>query len=181
MTDYLLIGEIIKPQGIRGEVKLHAESEDMSRYERLSDIYIKNGEEFDHRHVIKGRANDGFAYLQIEGITDRNTAEQMRGCLVYVQRSDAIALEKGKYFICDLIGCKAVDMEGNEIGILRDIQSPNAYSDVYVFDTSRGEMMMPALKKAIRDINVECKQIILDAKVLDEVALWPDSQEVRED
>ncbi|MBQ8095206.1 MAG: 16S rRNA processing protein RimM [Clostridia bacterium] len=180
-TQYLLIGEIIKPQGIKGELKLRAESEDMSRYGRLKEIYLKKEDRFEKRHVIKGRAAGGFAYLQIEGVSDRNAAEDMRGQMVYVERSDAIALESGKHFICDLIGCTAYDEHGNQIGVLRDVQQPNAYCDVYVFDTERGEMMMPALSRAICDVNVDQGKMVLKSDVLEEIALWPDSQEVHDD
>ena len=181
MMQYLLIGEVIKPQGVRGEIKLRAESEDMSRYDRLQNVYVKNGEQFIQKRVLKGRANNGFAYLQIEGITDRNAAEMLRGKLIYVDRCDAIVLEKGKHFICDLIGCEAYDEKGSRIGILSDIQHPNPYYDIYVFNTFRGEMMMPALNRAIRKVDVLSKRMVLDAAVLEEIALWPDSQEVRED
>ena len=34
--EYLQIGEIVRPQGIRGEVKLRAMTEDMSRYARVA-------------------------------------------------------------------------------------------------------------------------------------------------
>ena len=41
---YLQIGEIVKPQGIRGEVKLRAMTSDMSRYARLETVYfLENG------------------------------------------------------------------------------------------------------------------------------------------
>ena len=39
--EYLQIGEIVRPQGIRGEVKLRAMTEDMSRYARLESVFLK--------------------------------------------------------------------------------------------------------------------------------------------
>lgn len=180
-TQYLLIGEIVKPQGIKGELKVRAESEDKTRYSRLKTVYLKENDRYIEKRVLSGRANGDFAYLQLEGITDRNMAESLRGMLVYVDRSEAISLEDGKYFICDLIGCKAKDEKGQEIGTLTDIQSPNPYTDVYVFMTERGEMMMPALRSVIRSVDVDAGVIVLDSNVLQEIALWPDSPEVRDD
>ena len=181
MNQYLLIGEVLKPQGIRGELKLRAESEDITRYERLTYVFVKNGDAYERRRVIKGRANGDFAYLQIEGISDRNGAEAMRGQMIYVDRSEAIDLDEGKYFICDLVGIEAYDQNGKDIGVLRDIQSPNPYSDVYIFETDRGEMMMPALARAIKEVDVDSRKMILNEDVLEEIALWPDSQEIREE
>ncbi len=180
-TQYLLIGEIVRPQGIKGELKLRAESEDKTRYSRLKTVYLKENDHYVKKRVLSGRANGDFAYLQLEGITDRNMAESIRGQMVYVDRSEAISLEDGKYFICDLIGCRARDENGQEIGTLTDIQSPNPYTDVYVFMTDRGEMMMPAIRSVIRSVDVDAGVMILDSSVLDEIALWPDSPEVRDD
>ncbi|MBQ9010793.1 MAG: 16S rRNA processing protein RimM [Clostridia bacterium] len=180
-AQYLLIGEIIKPQGIKGELKLRAESEDKTRYSRLKTVYLMENGQYIKRRVLSGRANGDFAYLRLEGITDRDMAEAVRGQLVYVDRSEAISLEDGKYFICDLIGCQATDENGREIGTLTDIQSPNRYTDVYVFATPRGEMMMPAIRSVIRNVDVEAGRIVLDSGVLSEIALWPDSPEVRDD
>jgi 16S rRNA processing protein RimM len=180
-TQYLLIGEILKPQGIKGEVKLRAESEDMSRYEKLTDIYFKNGNQYERHHVLKGRTNGGFAFLQIQGISDREAAEALRGQMIYIDRKDAITLEEGRHFIYDLIGCEAFDQNGKHIGVLTDVQKPNSFCDVYVFKTMKGEMMMPALGRAIRKVDTDAGQIILDAGVLEEIAVWPDSIEVRDD
>ena len=40
--EYLQIGEIVRPQGIRGEVKLRAMTEDMSRYARLESVFLRS-------------------------------------------------------------------------------------------------------------------------------------------
>ena len=178
---YLLIGEVIKPQGIKGEVKLRAESEDLSRYERLETVYLLKGSSYLPCRVVHGRASGGFAYLQLEGIAARNAAEALRGTLVYVDRKDAIVPGEGKYFICDLVGCRAWDDHGTYIGELKEVLSPNSICDVYRFETERGEMMMPALKKAILSVDIDEQKIILSGDILKEIALWPDSPEIVEE
>lgn len=179
--EYLLIGEIVKPQGIRGEVKLKAESQDMSRYARLREVYLKEGNDRTLVKVEKGRASGDFAYLKLEGINDRNAAESLRGVRVYVDREHAIKLSPQEYFICDLIGLEAHTEDGERVGILRDVISPYKACDVYVFDTDRGEMMMPALKKAILSVDVKAGKMLLCRSVLDEIASYSDSDnEVRE-
>ena len=62
---YLQIGEIVKPQGIRGEVKLRAMTSDMSRYARLETVYLMENGAYVPRRVIRGRSYDGFAFLQL--------------------------------------------------------------------------------------------------------------------
>ena len=119
-AEYLQIGEIVKPQGIRGEVKLRAMTQDMARYARLETVYLLEGGEYVPRRVLKGRAGGGFAFLQLEGIGDRNQAEALRGRGVYVDREHAIPLGEDENFVCELIGLEAVGSRGARIGRLRE-------------------------------------------------------------
>ena len=67
--EYLQIGEIVRPQGIRGEVKLRAMTEDMSRYARLESVFLKKNGQMEEKKVLKGRSYDGFAFLQLDGVS----------------------------------------------------------------------------------------------------------------
>ena len=180
-SEYLQIGEIVKPQGIRGEVKLRAMTSDMSRYARLETVYLKEGSQFVPRKVLKGRSYDGFAFLTLEGVADRNQAELLRGKGVYVDREHAVELEADENFICDLEGLEAYDTQGNPIGTLREVLTPNQICDVYVFDTPRGEMMIPALRRVVKEVDLDGEKIILDEAVLPEVAVWEDEPAERDE
>ena len=173
--EYLQIGEIVRPQGIRGEVKLRAMTEDMSRYARLESVFLKKNGQMEEKKVLKGRSYDGFAFLQLEGVSDRDVAEALRGAEVYVDRRHAIKL------VCELIGLRAVDETGETIGTLRDVLKPNAVCDVYVFDTPRGELMIPALKRVVKTVDVDAGMMTLDSAALAEVAVWEDEPAERDE
>ena len=176
--EYLQIGEIVRPQGIRGEVKLRAMTEDMSRYARLESVFLKKGGRLEEKKVLKGRSYDGFAFLQLEGVNDRDAAEALRGTEVYVDRKHAIKLGADENFV---IGLKAVDENGEAIGTLRDVLKPNTVCDVYVFDTARGELMIPALKRVVRKVDVDAGVMTLDRAALNEVAGWEDEPAERDE
>lgn len=179
--EFLQIGEIVKPQGIRGEVKLKAMTSDLTRYARLEYVYLLRKGEYVKTKVEKGRTYDGFAFLKLEGVRDRNEAEMMRGVKVFVDREHAIELDEDENFVCDLIGLTAVDTKGNEIGTLRDVLTPNTVCDVYVFDTPRGEMMIPALRRVVKEVDLDEETITLDEAVLPEVAVWEDEPAERDE
>ena len=77
-------------------------------------------------------------------------------------------------FIADLIGVSAVDTAGKAVGTLRDVLQ-NGGTDVLVFDTPRGSMMAPFLKRLVREVDVIAGRMVLDADVLPEVALYENS------
>ncbi len=179
--EYLRIGEIVRPQGIRGEVKLKRESQDEGRYAELRQVYFEEAGIFRPVRVLRGRANGDFAYLLLEGIGDRDEAEKLRGRTVYVDRAHAIRLPEGEHFICDLVGLRAETEDGAFVGTLTDvIQNPPAY-DVYAFDTPRGGMMMPALRRVILEVDVQGGVMRLLRSGLEEVAVWEDEPAERDD
>jgi len=179
--EYLQIGEIVRPQGIKGEVKLRAMSSDESRYARLESVYLLRHGEYVEYKVKKGRCSGGFAVLMLEGVKDRNEAETLRGVKVFVDREHAIDLDEDENFVVDLIGLTAVDTKGNEIGELTDVLTPNSICDVYVFDTPRGEMMIPALRRVVVEVDLDEERIVLDENVLPEVAVWEDEPAERDE
>ena len=181
VEEYIQIGEIVRPQGIRGEVKLRAMCSDPAYYAQLESVYLQKGGAYVPVRVLKGRCQGGFAVLALEGIADRNAAETLRGCGVYVDRAHAMALGEDENLIGDLIGLRAEDTQGRAVGTLREVLRPNAVCDVYVFDTPRGEMMLPALRRVILRVEVEAGRMVLDENTLPEVAVWQDEPAERDE
>jgi 16S rRNA processing protein RimM len=173
LSDYLLIGEIVKPQGILGEVKVQPYTDDPNRFLDLEKVYVKSGDSYVLKPLGKTRVSGGYAYISFPGVDDREKAEAMRGTQLYVDRANAVKLAEDETFICDLIGCQAVDTQGNIVGTLADVLQPGA-ADVYVFDTPKGRLLMPALKAVIPLVDVVGRKIVLDADKLQEVAFFED-------
>lgn len=168
---YLLLGEIVKPQGIRGEVKVRHYTDDPARFLDLETVYRREGESWIPVKVLSARLQQEDVFLKLEGTEDRNAAETLRGVQLWVDRAHAVPLSEDRVFIADLLGAKAFDTAGKEIGTLTDVLSP-ATVDVYVFDVPGGTLMVPALKEVILETDVENGRIVLDEKKLEEVALY---------
>lgn len=60
--EYLQIGEIVRPQGIRGEVKLRAMTEDMSRYARLESVFLKKNGRMEEKRCSRGAATTALRF-----------------------------------------------------------------------------------------------------------------------
>jgi len=171
MQEYLLIGEITKPQGVHGELKLRPITCDYSRFEGLESIYLKQGEAYRPVSIRVRKAAADAVYLRMEGVETRNDAEEMRGQLVYIDRANAVELDEDSCFICDLIGLKGVLSEGGEIGKLIDVMQPGG-NDVYVFKGSRGEVLVPALKSVVLKVDLDSGEMLLDSARMAEVAVY---------
>ena len=170
LSEYLLIGQVLRPQGIRGLVKVRPDTDDPGRFEALECVYLKNGSLYARASVDEVSVRDDGVYLRLMGVQTRDEAEKQRGWMLYVDRAHAVELEENETFICDLIGCRVVDLQGNELGRIRDVLQPGG-NDVYVIQTPRGEMLLPALKHVIPTVDVENSVVVVDEKRLPEVAV----------
>ncbi len=170
LSEYLLIGQVLRPQGIRGQVKVRPDTDDPGRFEELEFVYLKKNNEYVRAAVEDVSVRDDGVYLRLDGAKDRDEAEKQRGLMLYVDRAHAVQLSEDETFICDLIGCQAVDTKGNELGKVTDVLQPGG-NDVYVIKTPKGEMLLPALKHVIPTVDVKNGVIVVDESRLPEVAV----------
>lgn len=162
----LIIGKILKAQGIKGEVKVMPLTDDINRFLLLKNAYIG-----DIRHNVENvRIVGEFAYIKFKDIDTRNDAELLSGIYLSVDREDAVKLPEHTWFIADIIGC-SVYIDKKIIGTVVDVLQ-NSTVDVYVVSNDKGkEIMFPALKDLLLNVDIENKKIILDKKRFEEVAV----------
>ena len=165
MEKELIVGEILKPQGIRGEVKIKPFTDSAEDFKNFKRVFL-DGAEY---KILAVRVGDGAVFLALRGVPDRNAAELLRGKKVIVPRGDAPALEEGRYYIADLLGSEIVTEEGKRLGALTDVRQ--AASDVYTLDADGKEILFPAVRGVIVAVDLEEKKITVNEKRFSEVAV----------
>lgn len=169
MEETLKIGLIVKPQGIRGELKVQPLTDDISRFNNLKEVIIDDKT----YRVLNAVIGGGAVFLSLSGIYDRNVAETFRGKFLRVTRENAIPLEEGRYFIVDIIGCKVVTDSGNEIGEITEVTS--ARTDIFTVKCLDGKIMrFPFLNDLTVNVDVNLKVVTVKEKRLGEVACYED-------
>ena len=171
MQDYLLIGEITKPQGVRGELKLRPITCDPGRFEGLTTAYVKDGDGYKPVSISVRKADADAVYLRMEGVETRNDAELVRGTMLYIDRAHAVELDEDSTFLCDLVGLRGVLTGGGEIGTLTEVMQPGG-NDVYVFKGAKGEVLVPALKSVVVKVDLNEGVMLLDSARMAEVAVY---------
>ncbi len=171
--NFVRIGIVAKPQGIRGEIKINSLTERLERFLDLKEIYLEDKGQYFHYNVKGTRLAGECAFLFLEKIYSRDDAEKLRGKYVCVERANAIELPDGRYFIFDIIGCDCVTKKGESLGKITDVLQPGA-NDVYVVKGKNGEILIPAVKSFVLDINVESKKVTVNEEMLEEVAVYED-------
>lgn len=170
MNDYLMIGEVLKPQGVRGECKIRSYAADVDMFHEWKTLYRKTKEGYEPVTVRTARIRDGFVYAFLDGSDSAEAAEKFRGAELYVDRAHAAPAEENATLIADLIGCEARDEEGTPVGILTDVLQYGTV-DTWVFKTGEGTLMAPALKAVFPEVDAEKKTILAVRERLEEVAV----------
>ncbi len=165
MENKLIIGEVLKPQGIRGELKIKPFTDSAENFRGLKRVFL-DGEEY---KVLCVRVGGDAVFLGLRGVPDRNAAETLRGKEVSVPRDEAPEPEEGRYYIADLLGSEVVTEEGKPLGTLAAIRQ--AQTDIYTLAQGDKEILFPAVKGVITDIDLSLKRITVCEKRFNEVAV----------
>lgn len=172
--EYIMIGEIVKPQGVRGEVKVRPITSDPYRFEGMTAAFIKDGDSYVPVKLKVNRVSPDGAFMVVNDTPDRNEAEKLRGVFLYVDRAHSLDLTENENLIAELIGLEGVDDSGNPVGTLTDVMQPGG-NDVYVFTGGpRGEVLVPALINVVASVDIDGGKIVLVADRMAEVAVYSD-------
>ena len=163
--EFLTVATILKPQGIRGEVKVKVFLDDVEDLKEIKQVYV-SGEKY---AVLNVRGSGDIAYVALRGVADRNAAEELRGRDIEALREDCPPLPEGRYYIGDLTGCKVVTPSGEEIGEVTSVTP--ARTDIFTLETPKGEVSFAAAEGVILDVDIDEKIITVDKKRYKEVSI----------
>lgn len=113
LSDWLEIGRIVAPQGLKGEVRVYPSSDFPERFLEPGPRWLLRPGQTDPEPIelLSGRPLEGkgLYVLRLGGVGDREQAEALRDCQLVVPDSDRPHLEEGEYHIMDLIGLAVFD------------------------------------------------------------------------
>ncbi len=158
--DLVEVGIVVKPWGIRGEVKIRVTSDLPGRFHGLSTIWLygNTGAPLLYR-IETVKDLKGAVAVKLAGIDTPEQAERLRGATAGVPSSERPALEEGSWYIDELVGLEVVDETGREIGILKAVWQ-GAAQDVFEITTGDGPLLLPAVTVFIRKVDPEAGRIV---------------------
>ena len=159
MKERLQVGVISSTHGVRGEVKVFPTTDDMTRFKKLKEVILVTEKTEKVLKITSVKFFKQFAILKFDGIDTLNDVEVYKGASLFVDRKNAVKLEKDEYFIADLIGLTVVDESGNKLGTLIDVMKTGA-NDVYIVkNDEEKELLFPAIKECVLDIDFKEKKM----------------------
>jgi 16S rRNA processing protein RimM len=149
--DEVLIGEVVRPHGVKGELKVFPLTNDPKRFLKLKQVTLRQGARHQIFNISLARIQSEFVYLKLEGIGDLSQAESYRSWEVRIDRAEVPPLKEGWYYF-ELEGMQVY--EGDILlGTLTQVLETGS-NDVYVVKGEKGEICIPALKSVVQRVDV---------------------------
>ena len=158
IKQFLEIGRIVAVQGLKGEVRVEPWCDSPDFLCGFKRLYYKKGEE--EVGIERARPHKNIVVMKINGIDTPEKAAELRGRILYMDRND-VKLEKGRYFVQDLIGLEVADADSGEVyGSLSQVTSTGA-NDVYHIKNGDREWLIPAIPDVIVKTDIEGGKMII--------------------
>ncbi len=126
--EWLEVGTITSPQGLKGELRVYPDSDFPERFTQAGKRWLKHPDTsvVTEVQLRSGRylAGKNLYVIKLEGIEDRTQAEKFRHYKLLVNKSDRPKLSKDEYHVADLVGLEVYDQEtGENLGVVVDLYS----------------------------------------------------------
>lgn len=155
---YIEAGKIVGTHGVRGEMRVDPWCDSAQFLCRFKKLYLDaSGERM--LSVTSARPHGNICLIKAEGVDSIEQAETMRGRSLYIDRSDC-RLEKGRYFISDIIGCEvAAYSDGEILGTVCDVSNTGA-NDIWHIKRDGKVFLVPNNPEFVKSVDIENKKIV---------------------
>ncbi len=156
---WLIVGKLVAPQGLRGEIRIQPLSEFPERFTKPGKRWIQKTEQEEPQEIklLGGRQMPGkkIYIVQLKGIDNRSSAQALVGAKLLVPSSDRPKLAEGEFHLLDLMGLEVrLKAEGPSIGEVTNLT--NAGNDLLEIELrGGGKALVPFVKPIVPLINLK--------------------------
>ena len=161
--EFISLGVITKPHGIKGEVLVFPLTDDPDQFKKLKNLFISGIDgERELVTIERIRKKNSSLIIKFAGVNNRDQAEELIQSKIEKRLEDSEPLQPDEYYIFDLIGLNVLTETGENIGTVEDILTLPA-NDVYVVRKKSREVLIPAIKDVVKKIDLEEETILLNS------------------
>lgn len=155
----LIIGKILKPFGVHGELKVEILTDFPKRFASLRQVFV--GADAKLFSVERAHLhNDHTALVKLAGIDTPEQAGKLREQLLSVAIDDAVQLRDNQVYLFQTIGLTVKTTDGQTLGKIIDVLDTRA-NDVYIVDAGAREILIPAIPEIVREIDLARGEMIV--------------------
>jgi 16S rRNA processing protein RimM len=155
-TEYITIGEVLGAWGLKGAFRVRPLTDFPERFEPGETVFIEGVP-----HVTQSSSwqKDG-VIVTLPGIDTPEAAAGMRRKNLDIPATELRELPAGQYYQFDIIGMEVLTVDGVVLGKVTNIL--DCGNDVYIVKGETKEILIPATKDVIKNIDLKSKRITIE-------------------
>ncbi len=159
--EFLLIGQIAAPFGVRGQIKVKSYTDRPDHLSRnVRTVYLGDQHTpLTLTGVIEHKP--GILVVTLREITSREAADALRGAEIYIRASEAAPLAEDEYFLHQLIGLRASTEDGQSIGQVREVLETGAGQVLVISRPGHTDALVPMVRDFILTLDIANGRIII--------------------
>jgi 16S rRNA processing protein RimM len=156
---WIAVGQVLGIYGSRGDLRVRPFSRDPQRFRELRRVHV--GEAHHPAAIIHHRAHGDGLVLRLDTVRTRDDAHALIGAYLYVPEHEAVRLPEGEYFVHQIVGLRVVTTAGEALGSVKEVLATGS-NDVYVVEGERGEVLVPATKEVLRQVDLGSGTLVVE-------------------
>lgn len=161
MDDLISIGRVVRAQGMKGEVRVQSLTDFPERLTGLKQVWMTLGQDAPRIILVeKMRWQKSAPIFKFVGVNSRDEAEHLIQGLLQLRREELLPLPSDTFYVFEVVGMTVLTEEGQTVGTVVEVLSLPA-NDVYVVASPAGEILIPATKEVVREVNTAKRTIVI--------------------
>jgi 16S rRNA processing protein RimM len=157
-----VVGRIVRPHGLRGDVVIHPETDFIDeRFRPGASFWTRSARGESQITVATSRTQSGRPVVGFQGVSSVEQAEGLVGLELRVPEETLQPLGQGMYYLHQLEGCRVSTRSGKEVGTVGKVEGGIGGSRL-VIDGERGEVLIPLAAEICVEIDVDAKRIVIE-------------------
>ena len=159
--EYLLLGYIIDAFSLDGTFKVLSKTDFASkRYQKGNEVFLyqPNTKQRMTVTVENYRSNGQCDFVKVHGINSKEEALEFKGYEIHALKDYQI-MDKDTYYYVDLVGCKVLNENGQDLGTVSQVEEFPAQLTLRVKRKGQEDFFVPFVKAFIRRVDINKKEI----------------------
>ena len=163
-SSMVIIGRILKPFGVRGEVRVESLTDVPGRFEGLQTVTLAllNGTNVETQVTSVRQINQG-VILGLSAFSTPETAAPYRGAWLKIPVSHNLPRESDTFYQFELIGLRVEDSDGQAIGSVEEVLEYPQHHVLVIRNEDR-EVLVPASRRTIETVDLKQKVLRLTSR-----------------
>ena len=162
LPDYVVIGQILRPHGVAGKMRVEPITDDPNRFYLLKRVFLsKDGLSREQAKMTGVPVGPRFVIVALESIDSREQAEKYRDFYVEIPRQECLPLPEGRHYIFEFIGLQVYTNSGAFVGEISDALLLPA-NDVFVVTCNDREYLIPDVPEIVEEKKPSSGKIIIN-------------------